>query len=351
MRRDRIPPWLRAALIGLGVAIILFAGLRLLGVGSDSEEAGEEPVSALIRVKSVDGETHLVVAKQDLAASGIGIEPLRTITYQDRVPAFGTVSAPQALAEQQRAYQAAAADMTHADVAVKAARLEVQRLQPLHRDNRIVSDKALESAQGSLETEEANLKLAVSQLRVLQATIDQQWGPVLSRWLVEGAPQLDRLLAGQDRLLQIALPVGRPLAAPTIAQLELAPGESVDVNIISGVPQADPKFQSQSFLAVAPANARLRPGIQVPAMIFIGSPATGVFVPDSAIVRWQGQPSIYVAVADGEFARRAVSTELMTPEGWLIRSGLPAGVPVVVTGAQLLLSEEIKARSPGGSGE
>lgn len=349
MRRDTIPPLLRAALIGLGVAIVLFAGLRLLGVGSDSEKAGEQPLLVPVRVKSVDGETRLVIAKQDLAAGGIGIESSRTITYQDRVPAFGTVISPQALAEQQRAYQAAAADMAHTDVAVKAARLEIQRLQPLHRDDRIVSDKALESAQGTLETEEANLKLAISQLRVQQATIEQQWGPVLGRWLVEGAPQLDRLLAGQDRLVQIAAPAGRQLADPTIAQLEPAPGAPVDATIISGVPQADPKFQSQSFLAVAPADPRLRPGMQVPVMIFIGSPVTGILVPDAAIVRWQGRPSIYVAVADGEFARRSVSTEIMTPEGWLVRSGLPAGAPVVVTGAQLLLSEEIKARSPGGN--
>ena len=73
---------------------------------------------------------------------------------------------------------------------------------------------------------------------------------------------------------------------------------------------------------------------------------TGVVVPDSAIFHAQGQSWVYFAPAAGEFVRHPVDTRIATPKGYLVRSGLAAGTSVVVRGAQLLLSEELKAPSP-----
>jgi hypothetical protein len=130
--------------------------------------------------------------------------------------------------------------------------------------------------------------------------------------------------------------------------VELTSGDPLPAKIISELPQTDPKFQGQGFYAVAAADPRLLPGMIVPATIATGPPMTGLMVPDDAVVRWQGRAWVFVAVSEGEFVRRPLESAVASPQGWVVRSGFVAGTPIVTGGAQLLLSEEIKAQPAGG---
>jgi hypothetical protein len=346
--RTHTRQFVRAGFAAFVIAVAIAFALRSLGRGQEAGDTGEQPLPAPVRVKVIDGHTRIVVTPEDMAASGIVVAPLKATTYQEQVSGLGAVIAPQALAAQEHAYQMAAAEAIRAELAVKAARLEVERLQPLHRADRIVSDKALETAQDDLAAKEANTRAAGAQLETQRALVKEQWGPVLARWIGEGAPPLNRLLAGQDLLVRIALPAGSLVSAPAAAHLQPSPGVTLDARIVSGVPQADPKFQGQSFYAVLAEDARLRPGMTVPATVTVGAPIAGVVAPDTAVVRWNGEPWVFVEAAKGEFIRQAISTGIGTPGGWFVTSGLSAGMPVVVRGAQLLLSEEIKAQSTAG---
>lgn len=334
--------------VALGIALAGAFGLRALGGGPTDKASGERPLTAAIQAKQVNGQMHLLVPKDSLAAGDIAVEPLKAIDFQERAAALATVVPPQALLDQRRAYQTAAAEAARGDLATRTARLEVQRLQRLHRDDRIVSDKTLETAQVQAATEDTNARLSTSQLSLQGAAHSQQWGPVIAGWLANGSPRLDRLLSGQDLLVQVALPAGGHLANPSVAQLELPSGGRLDAAIISGVPQADPKFQSQGFYAVVPSGPGLLPGMTVSASVLAGAPVTGTEVPNEAVVRWQGKPYAYIETSGGEFTRHPVPTGIATPDGWLVPSGLPAGTGTVVRGAQLLLSEETKVQSAGG---
>ena len=113
----------------------------------------------------------------------------------------------------------------------------------------------------------------------------------------------------------------------------------------------------------AEVAAGFLPGMSVAVYLPVGSPVQGVLVPDSAVVWLQGKAWVYVKqVSDGSveanpnhaekaqppdrFVRRAISTETPVSDGWFVANGVSAGEPVVVTGAQLLLSEEFKAEIP-----
>jgi len=348
MSRSHLRQLIRAGLVVFAIAAAIAVALHSSGRGGEAGDTGDQPLPAPVRVKAVDGHLHIVIVPADISAAGIEVLPLKATTYHERVAGLGAVIAPQALAAQAQAYQRAAAEATQTVLAVKAARREVERLQPLHRADRIVSDKALESAQDDLAAKEANARAASAQLETQRSAVKEQWGPVLGRWIAEGAPPLDRLLAGQDLLVRIALPAGSFVTSPTAAQLEVSPGVALDARILSGVPQAEPTFQGQSFYAMLAEDARLRPGMTVPAFLSIGAAISGVVVPDAAIVRWQGRPWVYVEAAKGEFVRQAIGTGLATADGWLVTSGLSAGAPIVVRGAQLLLSEELKAQPAAG---
>jgi hypothetical protein len=73
-----------------------------------------------------------------------------------------------------------------------------------------------------------------------------------------------------------------------------------------------------------------------------GAPIGGVLVPSAAVVWHAGKAWAYVKNADDSFARFEVSTADELDGGWFNASGFDAGDEVVVSGAQLLLSEELK---------
>ena len=60
-----------------------------------------------------------------------------------------------------------------------------------------------------------------------------------------------------------------------------------------------------------------------------------------------GKAWAYVQIDDALFLRRAVTTERETPEGWFVDEGFAPGDHLVITGAQMLLSEEFRWQIQG----
>jgi multidrug efflux pump subunit AcrA (membrane-fusion protein) len=67
-------------------------------------------------------------------------------------------------------------------------------------------------------------------------------------------------------------------------------------------------------------------------------------VPEAAIVRTGDREWAYVRIAPTQFERRQLEVTVPTPRGWFVTSGFAAGDHVVVTGAQALLSKELKSQ-------
>jgi len=340
--------FVRAGLVALTLAVAVNLVLRSLGQERERSHDGDQPLPTPVRVAVIDGRTRVTVTPEDVAASGIEVVAPKATTYQRQLLGLATVIAPQAIAAQEQVYQSAAAEATRAELALKAARLEVERLAPLHQADRIVSDKALESARDDLAAKQASAKAATAQLAAQRSALEGQWGPALAKWIANGDRALERLLAGRDLLVRVSLPVGALAGDLTAAHVQAAPAVMLEARIVSGIPQADPKFQGPSVFAALAEDARLRPGMTIPAAVSLGAPVAGVLVPDAAILHWHGEQWVFVESAKGEFVRQAITSAVATPDAWLVTSGLIAGTPIVVRGAQLLLSEEVKARPAGG---
>lgn len=350
MQRRHVPRTLAIAAVAIVIAVGGALGLRVLGAGRNAASKQETPIAAPIRTRQAEGELRLVVPANAMAAAGIAVEPVRSTSFQDHASGLATVLSPQTLLDQRRTYQTAAAEAVRAGLSVSAARREVDRLTTLYADDRLVSAKALEAARVIAGTEDANLKNARGQIALLTATLARQWGPVIAAGVVRGSSSMERVFAGQSVLLQVALTARQPVSPPTQVRLEPTSGSPLDVAIVSRSPIADPRFQAQSFYAIAPADDRLLPGMSVEATVPTAAPTTGVSIPDAAVVRWQGQPFVYVAMGNDEFVRRPIATDIATASGWLVKTGVADGARVVVHGAQLLLSEELKTKSPSNPG-
>ncbi len=96
---------------------------------------------------------------------------------------------------------------------------------------------------------------------------------------------------------------------------------------------------------VATAGLALRPGAAVIAHVPTrGGQLTGVLIPRAAVIRLLGKAWAYVQSADEQFARRELLDAEFTGEAWFVTGGFEAGDRVVTDGAQVLLSEELKAQ-------
>ena len=95
------------------------------------------------------------------------------------------------------------------------------------------------------------------------------------------------------------------------------------------------------FRAASPA---LRSGMRVTGHVGTGGVArAGVSVPEAAIVWHAGRAWVYVSADEPDvFQRVAVTVRERLPGGWFAAGGPGPGTPVVVKGAQLLLSEELE---------
>ena len=89
----------------------------------------------------------------------------------------------------------------------------------------------------------------------------------------------------------------------------------------------------------------VRPGAAVVAHLPApGGVRTGVMIPRSAVVRLVGKPWVYVQTDAESFLRRELSGAEPLDGTWFAPAGFQPGERVVVDGAQVLLSEELKAQ-------
>jgi multidrug efflux pump subunit AcrA (membrane-fusion protein) len=160
------------------------------------------------------------------------------------------------------------------------------------------------------------------------------------------APACTKRLAA---IIRLSLPPGQSLSQePTDARTTVLGYEShpLVTNSIWSAPTADPHLQGQGFLLKVGAQGfPLRPGASITA--YLESPRTaklGVVVPEAAVVMTEDNTWAYVQIAPTQFERRQLEVTVPTARGWFVTSGFAGGDHVVVTGAQALLSEELKSK-------
>jgi hypothetical protein len=76
------------------------------------------------------------------------------------------------------------------------------------------------------------------------------------------------------------------------------------------------------------------------ARIDTGGTEQGTVLPRTAVVRHAGFGWVYVQTGAHVFSRRMVSLEHPHPDGWLVSGDWAQ--PILIAGAQSLLSEELK---------
>jgi len=118
--------------------------------------------------------------------------------------------------------------------------------------------------------------------------------------------------------------------------------KSSSAELLGPAPNVDPQAQGQALLALV-RDRPWPPGTAVVAW-FTGEGASrkGFQLPRAAVLQNDSDTFVYVQTGDETFERRRVVIGDSGRDGVFVLSGLTESEPVVTTGAQQLLSQELK---------
>lgn len=331
------------------IAAAVVAGLIFAYLARREEAQGEEedqPVKAASRVAMVDGQNVVTLDAAARATGGIVVGALPAAEYQPQARAYGNVIDTGELTDLRNALATAAAQLAKAQAGAEVARMAYTRARALFDANQNIAGKDVQAAAGALQTDEADVRAAQASLDAARATAEQRWGSSIAGWLENGGDIFGRLRRQENLLVEVTLaPSQVGISAPERATLELADGGLTAATLVSPAIRADPKLQGRGFFyLVAPENKNLLPGMNTVALLPTGKPAASVRVPRSAVVWLQGKPWAYAQVQPDKFARREISTDAPTPDGWVQPPAFERAEPFVLSGPQVLLSEEFRAQ-------
>ncbi|MFC4765098.1 efflux RND transporter periplasmic adaptor subunit [Dyella koreensis] len=223
-------------------------------------------------------------------------------------------------------------DMAAAQAAAEASGAEYKRVQALFAADGNMSRKAVEAARAQSAADQAKLRQLQAQLRV-------DWGAGIASLSADALrARAEALLSGQEVLIK-AEPLSTPPAgfAANGASLRLSSAQAVDARVVGALPRSSGGLAGGWLLqASAPG---LTPGMMLTAQLQgKGESLSGVLLPRSAVVRWNGVAWAYVVSDATHFERRAVKALAMTPTGWLVGEPFKTGEKVVTRGVEALIA-------------
>jgi hypothetical protein len=331
-----------AAIAVLLWALIYYARDEFGAAPEERDEAIETASTA-----GVEGGRPVVrVSPESQKASGIAVHALKAGTSESAIEAYGMVMSLQPLAELRGRYLTAAAEARALRAVVAASEADYRRMELLFKDDRNVSEQSVRAAEGRYRSDQARQQAAEQLAASLRDSIRSGWGDTVTGWAADAdSPVMRSLLQQSAFLVQLVLPYdlprsairGKIAVAPAVARENARPARYV-----ADSPQVDSALPGETYFYMVDGGS-LRAGMRVLARIGLGGAVVpGVIVPPAAVVWHAGKAWVYVKADEQTFARHEVSTAQELDGGWFNAGDFDAADEVVVSGAQLLLSEELK---------
>ncbi|MBI3418308.1 MAG: hypothetical protein HY043_23720 [Verrucomicrobia bacterium] len=331
----RIIPIILLIVVVLGGGIYFFKHRAESAKPVGEKAAAEKPTAEEGEKTHVtrDETGRVVVHMDDETQGNIGILVAKPTAAQlsPEVKGYGRVLDPTPLA-------ALMTEMATARAAYAASSNELARLKILAAQGN--------APERALQTGEA---LALRDQLAIQSARDRlslSWGKAIAGQ--SDLPAFVQALTSQSALLaRIDLPLGETLASPpTGARLVTLAGVSLEADLLGAAANVDPLTQGRGFIFQAkPKELQLLPGEALTGFLKIpGEPLAGVLVPRAAVVRTEGAGWVYRLDGGSEsFTRIQVPLDHPNEAGWFVATGISTNEYLVVTGTQILLSEELKA--------
>lgn len=330
--------------------LVLSAGMILTAAVSGHAESEDEKDSAPGNVELYQGRPALRLSEEQIRRGGVEVASLERTELQPEFRAVARVTDVRELAALRSRYQSANAEQKAAAAALATARETLGRLEVLYRDAGNISERQLREARVDVREASVQHSAAALQAASLLEQARLRWGHTLSDWLTAPDPgTLDALLDGREVLLLLSL---RPADSmpPDVRSITVsrdgARSSGRTAQLVSPAPISDPLAPGETYFFTTAAQG-LRVGMVLDVWIPAASgPRRGFVVPGGAIVWVAGRPSVFVQVRPELFVRIELGRYYKLPDAWFVEAAPDLQQPVVVKGAQLLLSEEYRWNIP-----
>jgi hypothetical protein len=282
--------------------------------------------------RGADGQVIITISDEAQGQLGLVVKKPEPFQMSPEVKAFGRALDPAPLA-------ALLNELAAARAAYTASSNELARLKTLAGQGN-ASARALQAVEAAAQRDQLSVQSGTDRLSLA-------WGKAVTE-----QPDLPTFIQSvtslETVLVRVDVPMGETLPAPPVgARLITVSGDSLEATFLGHASNVDPQMQGRGFLfLVKPNKSRLAPGEAVTAYLKLpGEPVPGVIMPREAVVRAEGAGWVYRLNPGGEgFARIEIALKHPTEAGWFITKGVTANDYVVVTGAQQLLSLELKGQ-------
>ena len=338
-------------IIALQALLIIVLFWVLIFYGKDEYEAyqnsQEEEIESPSRITEKAGISIVSLPLATQQNSGIKTAKVNTAQFQGEIKSFGNVVGIDSLIEAKTSYLNLKTNANLARANSQHNAQQYQRLKALNHDDKNVSDRAVQEALAAVNADKGNITTNELQLKNLQNSTKLQWGESLAKLAFDEKlpPHLANLLDRKNVLIQVSLPLTSATPANG-SSINVTPlnesGRPIKATYVSPASTSDSNGFGKTFYYSAPAE-QLRIGMRV--NVELGdtrsNAVNGVIIPSNAVVWYAGTPWAYFKQGKDQFVRKPISADTEVEAGWF-NQNLDADSEVVVSGAQLLLSEEFK---------
>lgn len=346
-------------IISLQALLIVTLFWMLVFYGKDEFETyqaeQEEEIESPSRVSTVEGINTVTLPIATQLNSGIKTAKIASTSFQGEVKSFGSVVAIDQLIDAKANFLSLQANLRLAQAGTQQKVQQYQRLKTLNADNKNVSDLALQEALAVVNADQATINSLELQIKNLKYSLQLKWGKTLAKIALSEnlSPHMADLLNKKNVLIQISLPLNTlpPVEGSIVNVTQLIESSSpIKAIYVSAAATSDSNGFGNTFYYSAPADL-LRIGMRVNVEVEPASDdaSNGVIIPSNAVVWYAGKPWAYFKqeqqaqnkTKDSLFVRKPISTDTEIDAGWF-NQGIEPDTEIVVSGAQLLLSEEFK---------
>jgi hypothetical protein len=328
--------------------IPLIAVLILLAISPVTIAIADDDTVKMPKPQLIEGQSSVAIDSHIQAISGLKTMLVAAIQHQAEFEAIGKVISIQPLLVLRERYLVAQAELNGARARLKQTRQSLKRQQELFR-NGITAKRFLQEQEAQGSGDQALVDAAQIRLMAIASETRLMWGKELADWaLSDKTGKLKAFLSGQQ-LLQITLPANKQLTNE-VDTLFVEPSgrrnKAYSASLISRSTQVDNSLQGESYFFQANADG-LNIGMKVTA--WIPEPTLGqygVVIPETAVIWYMDQVYVYIKATKDTYTRRLIKAFLFTPDGYFVKDDMKAGEEIVITGGQMLLSEELRGQIP-----
>ena len=339
-----------ALIIGLQALLIIILFWMLVFYGKDEYEdfrsEQEEEIESLDRVTEKEGVSIVSLSPAVQKNSGISTAKVVTMSYQDEIKSLGVVVPIDALIDAKTKLINLQTELDSTRLNSKQHETQYNRLKALNADDKNVSDLVVQQALTLINNDKATINSKSLEINNLKASIKLKWGEPLAKQAISSktSPLFKHLFNRKYALVRVSLPFSAldPKPGDTVEITPLNGTRSIKASYVSAATEVDSNGAGKTFYYSAPAiNLRIGMRVAVEASSSKSTATNGIVIPSNAVVWYAGSPWAYFKQGKDQFIRKPISAEAEVDTGWF-NIGFDDSSEVVVSGAQLLLSEEFK---------